>query len=46
VVVIYALYNTFIPFNIGTMIGFMVCMAFLIVLYKNTIVWGVQYIKR
>lgn len=46
VVVLYALYNTFIKFNVGSVGGFIVCMVVLIVLYKDTVVWGIQYLWK
>lgn len=46
IVVIYAFYNTFIAFNIGSIVGYVVCLGALVLLYKNTIVWGVGYLKE
>lgn len=43
IVALYALYNTFIPFNIGTLLGGIFCFIILFVFYKETIVWGVEY---
>lgn len=42
--VIYALYNTFIRFNIGTIIGYFGCLVVLIFLYHNDIKWGINYL--
>lgn len=44
IVAIYAFYNTFEPFNIGTVIGFIICQVLLFILYRKTIIWGVQYL--
>jgi O-antigen/teichoic acid export membrane protein len=42
--VIYALYNTFIRFNVGSVIGFVICMIVLLTLYKDTIMWSFDYL--
>lgn len=39
----YALYNTFIKFNIGSIIGYIVCFVVLIILYKDVIFWCFNY---
>lgn len=44
VTVLYAFYNTFISFNIGSIIGYVICMIVLVVLYKDTVVWGIHYL--
>lgn len=44
VVSLYALYNTFVVFNIGSVLGYMVCLLLLGILYKDTICWGIKYI--
>ena len=44
IVAVYALYNTFIKFNIGSIVGFIISLAFLIGLYNKTIIWGINYI--
>lgn len=41
---IYALYNTFVSFNIGSIIGYFICLTVLLVLYQNDVKWGVNYI--
>ncbi len=38
----YALYNTFVPFGIFTVLGFVGCVALLVLLYRSDIVSGVQ----
>lgn len=43
-VFVYSLYNTFVCFNIWSILGFVVCLIALIVLYKRTIVWCVKYL--
>ena len=45
IVVFYAFYNTFISFNIGSIIGYIVCISVLMILYKSTVIWGVGYIR-
>lgn len=42
----YALYNTFVKFNVGAVLGYLVCVGVIIILYRNTIIWGVGYIKN
>ncbi len=46
IVVAYAFYNTFIAFNIVSVVGYIMCLAALALLYKNTIIWGVGYLKN
>lgn len=45
----YAIYNSFIPFNIFTIIGYVICMSLVLVFYYNTIkkivLKGIQYIS-
>lgn len=43
---LYALYNTFVYFNIGSIIGYLVCLGVLIILYKDAIRWGLVYIYK
>lgn len=42
-VCLYALYNSFIKFNIGSVIGYIICLVALVILYKPTIKWGIKY---
>lgn len=42
----YAFYNTFVHFGIGAVIGYLVCLILLIVLYKDTILWGMGYLQK
>ncbi len=44
VVIFYALYNTFIHFNVGSVLGYFVCLSILVVMYKDTILWGSLYL--
>lgn len=44
IVTIYAFYNTFVEFNVFSVIGYVVCLAVLIGLYKTYVVWGLQYL--
>lgn len=46
VVSIYALYNMFIPFNIGAVAGYIICLSVLIILYLDTVKWGILYLKN
>lgn len=46
VVVVYALYNTFVQFNVFSIIGYIICLGVLILLYKETVIWGVQYLVK
>lgn len=46
VVVFYAFYNTFIPFNLGSVIGYLICLIALIALYKDTIIWEISYVIK
>jgi O-antigen/teichoic acid export membrane protein len=41
---LYALYNTFIKFNICSVIGYILCLLLLTALYKDTICWGIRYL--
>lgn len=41
---IYALYNTFIHFNAGSVIGFLICIGILVTLYRKTVLWCLQYL--
>jgi len=36
VVVVYAFYNTFVEFNVGAVVGYVICLFVLILLYKKT----------
>ncbi len=44
VVAIYAFYNTFVKFNVLSIIGYIVCLFVLIVLYRETVIWGIKYL--
>lgn len=46
VVSLYALYNMFISFNIGSIIGYGICFLILVGLYKDTVVWGIRYLYQ
>lgn len=39
----YALYNTFVPFNIGSIIGYIVCVTMIVILYKDIVIWCISY---
>lgn len=40
----YALYNTFVPFNCVSIIGYFICLILIILLYKDIIFWGIKYV--
>lgn len=42
--VIYAFYNTFVKFNIGSVIGYFICMSLLIFLYRDTVKICINYV--
>ena len=44
VVCIYALFNTFVKFNVWAIVFYAICLAAMCFLYWNTIVWGMGYI--
>ncbi len=39
----YALYNTFVKFNWITIAGYVVCVMIIVLLYKDTVIWGMQH---
>ena len=41
----YALYNTFVKFNLMSILGWGVCMLAIVALYKDTVVWGISYLR-
>lgn len=43
---IYALYNTFVKFNVGSIVGFIFCCVVLYVLYRDTFTYGFSYVKK
>lgn len=45
-VALYAFYNTFVPFNYLSVIFYIVCLAVLCILYRDTIKWIIQYAKE
>lgn len=45
-VTLYALYNTFVRFNVGSVVGYLICLALLVLLYKGTITWELGYLRR
>lgn len=45
IVVAYAFYNTFVEFNAGAVVGYVICLLVLILLYKKTVVWSIKYLK-
>ena len=40
---VYAFYNTFYYFNIGSVISYVICLAVLTILYYDTIKWCIRY---
>lgn len=45
-VTVYAFYNTFVHFGISAVIGYLICLILLIILYKDTILWGMGYLQK
>lgn len=43
--VLYAFYNTFVKFNAWAIVGYVVCVFALVILYFDTIKFGIQYLK-
>ena len=43
VVCLYAAYNTFNPFSSSSVLGYFICLFILLVLYKDTVIWMIQY---
>lgn len=41
--IIYAFYNTFVKFNVGSIIGYIVCMVALVFLYRDTVKFTIGY---
>lgn len=45
VVTAYSLYSTFFRFNWIIIVGYLICVLVIIVLYKDTVVWGLKYLN-
>ena len=45
-VVLYSFYNTFFKFGILTVVGYIACVALLVVLYFDSVKWGISYIIK
>ncbi len=45
-VTLYCFYNTFFKFGIITIVGYIVCLALLIILYLDSVKWGLGYLKK
>lgn len=45
-VALYCFYNTFFKFGIITVLGYVACIALLVVLYFDSVKWGFGYIKK
>lgn len=43
--VAYAFYNTFVPFNLVSFSGYIICIVAMFVLYRKTILFGFDYLK-
>lgn len=43
---VYAFYNTFNEFNWLSIIGYLICLGFIDVLYKDTVIWMLDYAKK
>lgn len=46
VVCVYALYNTFVEFNIGSIIGYIICLVIMCLLYHQAIKLGGRYLRN
>lgn len=42
ITLIYAFYNTFVSFNVWSIVGYAICIIVLYLLYKDTVVWGIN----
>ena len=45
-VVLYCFYNTFFKFGILTIVGYIACVALLVVLYFGSVKWGFSYLSK
>ena len=45
VAVVYSFYNTFVTFNIGSILGYCLCVLLLVVFYFDAVKFGIMYIK-
>ncbi|MBQ8121163.1 MAG: oligosaccharide flippase family protein [Ruminococcus sp.] len=45
-VVLYCFYNTFFKFGILTIVGYIACVALLVVLYFGSVKWGLSYLSK
>lgn len=45
-VVLYSFYNTFFKFGILTVVGYIACVALLVVLYFGSVKWGLSYLSK
>ena len=45
-VVLYSFYNTFFKFGILTVVGYAACVALLVVLYFDSVKWGLSYLSK
>lgn len=43
--VVYAFYNTFVPFNLFSLVGYVICIVAMFVLYRETILFGFDYLR-
>lgn len=44
--VVYAFYNTFVQFNVLSVVGYVVCIMLMFVLYHETILFGLNYLQN
>lgn len=44
IVCAYAFYNTFVQFNWLSIVGYVVCVLVIVLLYKDTVIWGMKYL--
>lgn len=45
-IILYAFYNTFNKFNMGSVIGYLICLMLLFILYNDAAKWGIMYLKN
>lgn len=43
-VCLYAFYNTFIPFSVMSVLGYLICLILLLILYRDTVKWIFNYL--
>lgn len=46
IAIIYSFYNTFVKFNIWSIVGYCVCLFLLVIMYLDTVKFGIMYMKN